>query len=109
MTFDEYDETVLPHYPGAGTFLGSVYCTGALNEEAGEAFGKIKKAWRDNDGVLDQERYDGYMKELGDTLWYLSASAQEVGASLEEVARYNIEKLKDRRARGVIQGEGDDR
>lgn len=71
--------------------------------ELGEAAEKVKKAWRDRT-VLGR---DGFVRELGDVLWYLDAAAKDVGSDLEEVARTNIEKLADRRARGVLAGTGD--
>lgn len=48
-------------------------------------------------------------KELGDVLWYLTASARELGYSLQDVAEINAVKLLDRKNRGVIQGNGDTR
>jgi len=48
-------------------------------------------------------------KELGDVLWYLAQMASELGASLEDVARGNIEKLRSRKERGMISGSGDNR
>ncbi|MEL7340628.1 MAG: MazG nucleotide pyrophosphohydrolase domain-containing protein [Bacteroidota bacterium] len=48
-------------------------------------------------------------KEMGDVLWYLAVGADEFGLSLSEIAAANIEKLASRKARGVIQGSGDDR
>jgi hypothetical protein len=42
-------------------------------------------------------------------LWYLSRASAELGYTLEEIASYNAEKLRDRHARGVIGGNGDNR
>lgn len=42
-------------------------------------------------------------------MWFLSQLCTEIGVSLQEVARCNIEKLDDRRARVVIGGSGDTR
>ena len=42
-------------------------------------------------------------------MWYAAALADELGYSLEEIARMNLRKLADRRARNVIHGSGDDR
>ena len=51
----------------------------------------------------------GAIKELGDILWYLNDLSKQLGIHLEEVAQLNVEKLLDRRARGVIKSEGDNR
>ena len=48
-------------------------------------------------------------KELGDVLWYLSALADNLDMKLSTIAKKNIEKLKDRKNRGVIKGSGDNR
>jgi len=86
-----------------------VYSALALNEEAGEVAGKIKKVWRDNDGVMTVEKLDAILLELGDVLWYLANLSQDLGLTLEEVAQANLDKLSSRKARGVIGGEGDNR
>jgi len=49
------------------------------------------------------------LKELGDTLWYLTQSAQALGSTLEEVATLNIAKLDSRASRRAIGGSGDER
>ena len=49
------------------------------------------------------------MKEMGDVFWYLAAMATILGIDLENIARTNLEKLKDRAERKVIKSEGDDR
>lgn len=76
-----------------------------LCSEAGEAAGKLAKAMRagvpvDRDALLD---------ELGDTLWYITMAADEMGVSLEEIAGRNARKLSDRQQRGVLHGSGDKR
>jgi NTP pyrophosphatase (non-canonical NTP hydrolase) len=97
-------------YPdvGTGSQLALAYCGLGL-WEAGEVGGKIKKVLRDDDGVLTDERRQDIEKEMGDVLWYMSQLANEMGSSLEQIALANIEKLADRRARGVIGGSGDNR
>ena len=52
---------------------------------------------------------DGVGLELGDVLWYISALADDLGVTLEEVAKANIEKLQSRMERNKIKGDGDNR
>ena len=78
------------------------YTALGLASEAGEYCSRIKKGIRDGD-------FDdiGAAAELGDCLWYVAASAQELGYSLEEIAQGVIKKLQDRKSRGVLSGSGD--
>ncbi len=86
-----------------------VYPTLGLTNEAGEFAGKIKKIFRDKQGVISEEDRQELKKELGDVLWYLAQIATELNLSLEEIASHNLQKLFDRQARNQIQGEGDNR
>lgn len=92
----------------------------ALGEEAGEVLGKLAKAVRKQHkpiGVLLQEVRDGKQpelataleKELGDLQWQLSEAARMAGFTLSGVMYTNLSKLGDRKERGVLVGEGDDR
>jgi len=72
--------------------------------EAGEVAEKWKKSLRD--GVFD---IDNMAKELGDVLWYLANISNDLGLDLGVIAQKNLDKLADRKARGVIQGNGDNR
>lgn len=100
-------------YPDLGGNL--LYPALGLAGEAGEAVDKIKKYWRDfgiTDGrtalLLTQQKV-ALLKELGDVLWYVAAIASELDINLSYVAGMNIDKLEDRKARGVTGGEGDNR
>jgi NTP pyrophosphatase (non-canonical NTP hydrolase) len=64
---------------------------------------------RDKAGVLDEETRAALKKELGDCLWYVARLSSELGFSMAEVAEGNIEKLRSRKARGTLQGSGDNR
>jgi NTP pyrophosphatase (non-canonical NTP hydrolase) len=113
IDFDEYENKVmsLAFYPerGTGSTTALSYCAMGLNEEAGEAAGKVKKSLRDDGGILTPERKEALKKELGDVLWYVTALAREAGFSLREIAEGNIEKLFDRAKRGTLGGSGDSR
>lgn len=114
MTFQEYENIALETaiYPGVGSNM--VYPALGLMGESGEYADKVKKYWRNSDGKMSGKDLSGeqaleFAKELSDILWYLCASAKELGFTLEEVVHLNIEKLRDRRKRGVIKGTGDNR
>jgi len=87
-----------PAYPALG-----------LAGEAGEVCEHIKKAIRDDSGQITDERRQALKKELGDVMWYLAAMCSELGLTMGEVAVANMDKLADRKERGVLQGSGDER
>lgn len=109
---DFYDKFVQESDTGN---YGRALCYPALGiaGESGEYADKVKKLWRNKNvqsgGDLSLEDRAELLKELGDICWYISASANRLGSSFEEVLEKNIQKLTDRRARGVIKSEGDNR
>jgi len=109
MNFTDYQQKAkaTAKYPIIGH--GVIYPTLGLTNEAGEVAGKIKKVFRDKDGIISEETREALKAELGDVLWYLAQVATELNLSLDEIAEYNIAKLLDRQARGKIQGDGDNR
>lgn len=94
-------------YPIIGHPL--IYPTLGLANEAGEVAGKIKKVFRDKEGVIGETERQALKSELGDVLWYLAQVCTELGLSLEDVAASNLAKLASRQERGKIGGEGDER
>jgi NTP pyrophosphatase (non-canonical NTP hydrolase) len=94
-------------YPDAGDNL--TYPALGLCGEAGECAEKVKKALRDDGGVLSDERRAALAAELGDVLWYVAQLATEARLDLDEIAEDNLAKLLSRRDRGVLQGSGDAR
>lgn len=86
-----------------------IYPALGLTSEAGEVAGKVKKVIRDRAGEWREPDITAVASEIGDCLWYLSSLASDLGLSLDEIAATNIQKLKDRQNRGVIQGSGDNR
>ncbi len=109
MNFTEYQQKsrATAKYPIIGH--GVIYPTLGLTNEAGEVSGKIKKVFRDKNGIVSEETRQAIKAELGDVLWYLAQVATELNLSLDEIAEYNIAKLLDRQARGKIRGDGDNR
>ena len=117
MNFNEYQAAALSTavYGNAqeGVDGNLVYPAMGLAGEAGEYVDKVKKHWRNTQsmsaGNLTPQQKIEFAKELGDVLWYLAVSAKELGFNLQDIAQMNIDKLLDRRNRGVIKSSGDNR
>ncbi len=107
--FDEYQEraydTAVYPYKGANF----TYPALGLAGESGEVCEKIKKIIRDEEGLISAARAEEVAYELSDVLWYIAALASEIGYNLSEIALMNLDKLKDRKERGVLGGSGDNR
>lgn len=97
---------IYPDRHGSG---GLTYAVLGLANEAGEVAGKLKKIMRDDAGRMSPSRRDEIGAELGDVLWYVAMVADELRINLSHVARHNLDKLGDRKERGVLGGSGDDR
>lgn len=112
LTLNRYQDrtwqTAIYPEAGTGSTLALSYVALGLGE-AGEVQGKVKKVLRDDAGTLTEEKRALIVKELGDVLWYVARMAAEVGVSLEDVAEMNLDKLWDRKDRGVLVGSGDER
>lgn len=92
-----------------------VYAALGLANEAGEALGKIKKVIRDSGGLRTLTGSTGFTlreqiaMEVGDTLWYAMVLLDELDVDAGDIGVKLLEKLADRKKRGVITGNGDDR
>jgi NTP pyrophosphatase (non-canonical NTP hydrolase) len=113
MTFDDYQKQAITTdvYGGKGDFLSIAFINKVLGlvGESGEVADKVKKLQRNQDGKLSQQDRQELLKELGDVLWYLSAIAHYLDKPLGDLAQENINKLQDRKSRGVIKSSGDNR
>jgi len=109
MNFNEYQQesrkTAI--YPDLGKNF--IYPALGLCGECGEIAEKIKKIMRDNSGIVSLESKDEIKKELGDVLWYVAALCSELGLKLNDVTEFNINKLRSRKERNLLHGDGDDR
>lgn len=94
-------------FPDDIKMLSAMYCAGKLNGEAGEVAEIVFKAFRG--GAFEPEKLQGLFKELGDIMWYVARLADIFGWKLEDVMQANIDKLMDRKERGVLHGYGDER
>lgn len=109
MRLSEYQEQAIQF----AEYRHELYPVLGLAEEVGELISIYSKELRGDDlearfGSQEKLR-DAFIKEAGDVLWQLTNLLQEAGLTLEEVAQRNLNKLKDRKIRGVIKGSGDDR
>jgi len=97
MEMNEYQRLALRtagHRENAEHVL--TYTALGLTGESGEVAEEIKKALY-HAHPLNKERLS---QELGDVLWYLAVMAHELGIPLEQIARDNIEKLRQRYPEG---------
>ncbi len=108
-TFNNYQEMTAQtaKYPPQ---MALVYLSLGIASEAGEVAGKMKKWIRDGESKMTRDEWVQAMSsEIGDVLWYAARLADELGLSLSQIAEDNMDKLLDRKARGVIGGSGDNR
>jgi len=99
MNFDEYqaEASQTAHYPRR--MVNLEYPTLGLAGEAGEVANIVKKIQRDFGGEITDETRAKLKDELGDVLWYISACADELGLTLEQIAAFNVNKLAQRHGR----------
>lgn len=62
--------------------------------EAGSVITELKKKLRDGDSYINY--LPKLKEELGDVLWYISTIASQNEIALEEIAKGNLDKIKDR-------------
>lgn len=104
------------------------YMSMNLCGEVGELHSKLAKAIRksklfigtserneEGERILNQtytlttEELLDIEKECGDVMWQIAGVCSVLGFDLEDVCRQNLEKLRSRKQRGVIDGNGDNR
>lgn len=98
MTFDEYQRGVLRTFGQKDEPLKDKLFVSAigLGGEVGEYLDKVKKLVFHGHQLSGEE----IVLELGDALYYLTVAASIFGATLEDVAKLNNEKLKKRYPNG---------
>ena len=103
MTFDEYQAVA----ESFSVFEHKCYPAASLMVEAAELADLFVKPLLRGDNV--QIHRDEIISEAGDVLWNLAVLLKREGISFELVAQENIDKLIDRKKRGVIKGSGGNR
>lgn len=104
MELNDYQKGCLQTWGGPQQEIRAVM---GIAEEAGEAVAKYQKYLR-----MDYGRDEMLRKislELGDVLYYVAVTANELGMTLDDIAIKNRTKLSDRKARNKILGDGDNR
>lgn len=96
MNFDEYQSAAAKTALYPKRLDNLEYPTLGLAGEAGEVANIVKKIQRDHGGEINEEIRAKLKDELGDVLWYISACADELGLTLEEIAEFNVGKLAKR-------------
>ncbi len=81
------------------------YLTLGLCSESGEVCAALKRQIRGDEIDLKKQ----VLAELGDVVWYITRLADELDTDLEKIMDANEAKLKDRQARNVLKGSGDNR
>lgn len=110
MTLNDYQKEALVTALFSGNELKDLsHWVLGVTGEAGEIAEKVKKIIRDKDGHLDEDAKTELAKEIGDVLWYLAVLSEYLGVKFDDIATGNIAKLRSRQARGVLQGNGDNR
>lgn len=96
MKFDEYQELALKTFNKDKEKDMTLIGVMGLSGESGECLDLMKKHLF-HGHELDKNKLTD---ELGDVLWYLAITAKSIGVSLEEVASFNVNKLKTRYPKG---------
>ena len=99
MKFDDYQAEAKATALYPRRLQNLEYPTLGLAGEAGEVANIVKKIQRDHGSVINDDVRVRLKDELGDVLWYISACADELGLTLDEIAAYNVEKLAKRHNR----------
>lgn len=120
LTLNEYQRcamtTCMPSCDNwAYMFLNLVGEVGELASKVAKHIRKGKAEIVDNclfdgaDEMLSKNDLIDMRRECGDIAWQLAGLCSVMDWTLEEVCRENLAKLADRKARGVIDSNGDNR
>lgn len=88
---------------------GWIYYVLGIAGEGGELIEKVKKLFRDNNGIISRDFKMSIIKEMGDIQWYMARLADWFEVDFDDVATINVKKLQDRQKRDKIHGNGDER
>lgn len=123
MELKEYQEKAMTTCMASSKNFSYMFLN--LVGEVGELASKVAKGIRKSQiyigdkGYRNELLFDEYptcieqeeemMMEAGDILWQLSGLCSVMGWDLDRIAQKNLDKLKSRQQRNVIDGNGDNR
>ena len=107
MNLDDYQQLVEELNLTRGDIDEYPHLINGLVAEVGEVAGAYQKLFRGDFG--EEELLRRLEGELGGLLWYFTALCTYEGFTVQGIMDDNAKKLKSRRKRGVLQGDGDDR
>ena len=100
MKFDEYQKECAKTDVGTAAQdclePGWLYYAMGISGEAGELMEKIKKLFRDKQGIVDSEFKQDVIKEMGDVQWYMARLCSVFDIEFETIFTTNVEKLQSR-------------
>lgn len=108
MKFKLYDKLVTESsiYPPD---MSIIYPAIGMSGEVGEVANKVKKVIRDKNGVFGENERCAIASEISDVLWYLTATAHDLGYTLEDIVQLSYNKIQHRMSNNTLHGDGDDR
>jgi len=86
-----------------------VSCCALGMGESGQIQGKVKKIIRDAGGDINKKIIDNIVKSMTIQLEWIANMCNLLNINMSDVAEGNIDKLFDRKDRGVLTGSGDNR
>lgn len=86
-----------------------VYPLLGLLGEAGELSNKMKKVIRDKGFKIDKKTREDIVSEDGDIDWYNAEFCHTLKIKRNDVVKYNLTKLNNRKKKNTIKGAGDNR
>lgn len=102
---------VIEYNRGMHVSEGTVYKEYAKNtlQHASKLAGKMKKVMRDEDGEYTDQKLEDIYLILQSVVKSLIVLIKKTGLTLDECMEGNLDKLFDRKDRGVLKGDGDKR
>lgn len=92
MTLQEVQAEIRKQISETSNIINLTHAVAGICEEAGEVAGLLKR----QDFMYKEVSRDRWVDELGDVLWYLTATAEMLQLSLDDIFNYNKRKLDER-------------